>query len=178
VEVLDPASTWVSFDPLTSVSTPEDDLHVLPLTRTYSKTQVPSAVTPIPVHADNPSTSFQMSAVQSSPAAANIFAVKETSFPPSSWNINASDGELGLVNRQSSSSKPRAKHSLLKGLNLASLKELTLREKKLYERIRTKESALYKLKKKYKGKNMKELCNVDSDPLMENLSSSFSVEAA
>jgi hypothetical protein len=70
------------------------------------------------------------------------------------------------------------KHSLLKGLNLASLEELTPRERKLYECIRTKESALCKLKKKYKGKKMKEPCNVDSDPLMEDLSSSFSVEAA
>jgi hypothetical protein len=70
---------------LPSVSTPEDDLHVLPPTRTYSKTRVPSAVTPIPVHADNPSTSFQMSALQSSPTAANIFAAKETSYPLSLW---------------------------------------------------------------------------------------------
>jgi hypothetical protein len=129
---------------------------------------VPSAVIPIPVYVENPSTSFQISAVQSSPTAANIFAVKETSFSLSSVNINTSDGELGFVNRQSSSSKPRAKHSLLEGLNLTSLKELTPRERKVYERIQTKESALCKLKKIYKRKKMKELCNVDSDPLTAN----------
>jgi hypothetical protein len=92
-----------------------------------------------------------MSAVQSSPTAANIFAVREISFHLSSVNINAYDGELGLVNRQNSSSTPRAKHSLLKELNLASLKELTPKERKLYERIRTKENAFCKLKKKFSG---------------------------
>jgi hypothetical protein len=77
----EPSFHTASFDPVPSVFTPEDNLNVLPPTRTYSKTQVPSAVTPIPVHADSPSTSFQMSAVQPSPTAANIFAVKGTSFP-------------------------------------------------------------------------------------------------
>jgi hypothetical protein len=47
----------------------------------------------------------------------------------------------------------------------------------LYECIRNKESALCKLKKKYKAKKLEYLCHVDSDPLMENLSS-FTVEAA
>jgi hypothetical protein len=47
----------------------------------------------------------------------------------------------------------------------------------LYEHIQCKESALCKLKKKYKGKKLKILCDMDSDPLMDNLSSSFSVEA-
>jgi hypothetical protein len=48
----------------------------------------------------------------------------------------------------------------------------------LYELIRNKESALCKLKKKYKEKKLKKLCDVDSDPLMENLSSSFCLETA
>ncbi|XP_023721687.1 uncharacterized protein LOC111872233 [Cryptotermes secundus] len=166
-----------SFDPLPLVSSPEDDLHGLPPTITYSKILVPSTVTPVPIHADSPSTSFQMSAVQPSPTAANTFAVKETSFPPSSVNVSASDGELGHVSRQSSSSKPRAKHSLLK-LNLASHSELTPRKRKLYELIRNNESALCRLKKKYKGMDLEELCEVVNDPLMKNLSSSFSLEAA
>jgi hypothetical protein len=59
-----------------------------------------------------------------SPATASTFAVKETSFPLSSESIKASDGELGYIKRQSSSSKPRARRSLLKELNLASLSEL------------------------------------------------------
>jgi hypothetical protein len=57
-----------------------------------------------------------MCAVQPPSAAANTFAVKETSFPLSSVSIHASDGELGHINGQSSSSKPRARHSLLKNL--------------------------------------------------------------
>jgi hypothetical protein len=104
------------FDPLTSVLTPEKDLHALTPTKTYSKILVPTTVTPIPIHVDSPSTSFQMSAIQPSPSAASTFAVKET-FPLSSENIKASDGELKHISHQSSSSKPRARRSLLKELN-------------------------------------------------------------
>jgi hypothetical protein len=160
---------------LPSVLTSEDDLHVLLLTRTYSKTLVPSAVTPVPIHTDMPSTSFEMSTVQPSPTAANTYAVKETSFPLSFVNINASDGELMHINRHSSSSKPRVRRSLLKKLNLPSISELTPRNRKCDEDIRNKENAVCKLKKKYKVKKLKYLCGVDGDSLMENLSSSFSV---
>jgi hypothetical protein len=159
-----------SLDPFPSVVTHKDYICVLPPSRTYNKTLVPYSVTPIPIHAHGPSTSFQMSAVKPSPTSANTFEGKETSFPLSSVNTNASDGELGHVNCQSSSSKPTARHFLLKEPTLASLSELTLRKRKLYEHIRNKESALCKLKKKYKRKNLKKLCDVDSDPLMENLS--------
>jgi hypothetical protein len=48
----------------------------------------------------------------------------------------------------------------------------------LYEHIGNKESALCKNKKKYEGKKSKKLCDMDSDPPMENLSSYFSAEAA
>jgi hypothetical protein len=72
--------------------------------------------------------SFQISTVQPSPIAANTFALKETSFPLRSVNINGSDGELGHINCQSSSTMPRARHSLLKEFNLASLSELTPRK--------------------------------------------------
>jgi hypothetical protein len=104
--------------------------------------------------------------------------LKGTSFPISSTNINAFDGKLGHINCQSSSSKPRARHSLVKELNLASLSELTPRRRKLYEHIQNKESEVCKLKKKYKGKKLKKLLVVDSDPLKMNISYSFSVEAA
>jgi hypothetical protein len=70
------------------------------------------------------------------------------------WNSiteNASDVELRHINCQSSSSMPKARHSLLKELNLASLSELTLKKRKLNERIQNKESVLCKLKKKYKA---------------------------
>jgi hypothetical protein len=59
-----------------------------------------------------------------SPATASTFAVKETSFPLSFESMKASDGELGHIKRQSSSSKPRARRSLLEELNLDSLSEL------------------------------------------------------
>jgi hypothetical protein len=86
-----------SFDPLPSVLTPEKDLHVLTPPKTYSKTLVPSKVTPVPIHVDSPSTSFQMSAIQPSPSAASTFAVKETSFPLSSENIKVLPQSLGVL---------------------------------------------------------------------------------
>jgi hypothetical protein len=107
-----------------------------------------------------------MSAVQPSPAASNNFAVNETSFSLSSVNINASDGELRHISCQSSSSKPRARHSLLKQLTLASLSKLTSRKRKLYGHVWNKEGALCKLKEKNAGKEVKKLCDVDSDLLV------------
>jgi hypothetical protein len=59
-----PDPSMPSFDPLPSGLTPERDLNVLPPIRTYSKTLVPSAVAPVPIQADSPSTFFQMSAIQ------------------------------------------------------------------------------------------------------------------
>ncbi|XP_023725462.1 uncharacterized protein LOC111874307 [Cryptotermes secundus] len=166
-----PSLHTLAFDPLPSVIIPTP----------YSKTMVHSTVTSIPIHADCLSTSSQTSAVQPPPpTTANTFAAKETSLPLSSVNTNASDGELGHINCQSSSSKPRAKQSLLKNkkeLNLASLSELSPRERKLYELIRNKESELCKNKKKYKGNKLKKLCDVDNGPLMQSLSSSLSLDA-
>jgi hypothetical protein len=82
-----------SLDPLTSRITYKD---IIPCT-TYNKTLLPSPVTCILIHAHCPSSSLKMSGVQPSPTAANIFAVKETSFPLSSVNVN--DGELGHLSR-------------------------------------------------------------------------------
>jgi hypothetical protein len=48
----------------------------------------------------------------------------------------------------------------------------------LYERIQNKESALCELKWKCKAKKLEDLYHVDSDPVMENLSSSMTLEAA
>jgi hypothetical protein len=59
---------------------------------------------------------------------------------------------------------------------LASLSNVTSRKRKLYEHIQDKESALCRPKKD-KAKNVKKLCDVDSGPVMENIYSSFTVQA-
>jgi hypothetical protein len=158
----------LSLDLLPSLITHKDYIHVV-FPTTYNKTLVPSPVILIPIHADGPSTSFQMSVVQPSPTAANTFDLKETAFSLSSVNINAFDAEPGHINHHSSPSKHRASHSLLKELSSTSLSELAPRKRNLYEHILNKESALCKLKKKYKGKKLKKLYDVESDSLMENL---------
>jgi hypothetical protein len=106
-----PSLHTLCFDPLLSVITPTDHIHVVPPTinkkslvpssvtsipnhenipsTINKKTLMPSSVTSIPTHTAIPPTSFQMSTVHSSPRAANIFTVKETSFPLSSANITA-----------------------------------------------------------------------------------------
>jgi hypothetical protein len=79
--------------PVPSAITPEDYIHVPPPIRTYRKSLVSSTVTPIHIHADSPSTFFQMSAVQPSPAGfvyiiavnitfvnMNIFQIHEVSY--------------------------------------------------------------------------------------------------
>jgi hypothetical protein len=54
---------------------------------------------------------------------------------------------------------------------------MTPRKRKLYQRIRIKESALCKLKRKYTSRKLKDLCDVDSDPLMQEISNSLNAEA-
>ena len=51
-------------------------------------------------------------------------------------------------------------------------------KKKLYDRIRTTESALCKLRKKYMTKNMKEVCHLASNHLIQAVSSSLNVETS
>jgi hypothetical protein len=97
-------------DSFPSVLTHEGELHVLHPTRTYSKV----SVTSIPTCTESPSISSQIPALQVSPTAANTFAVEKTSFTPRSVKVNASDGELRNINCPGFSSKPRARHSLLK----------------------------------------------------------------
>ena len=148
--------------PLTSELTPEENsLHVLPPLRTYSKLRSSSThiETPLPTHIDGPSTSSSICVPNPTPAAANIFSVEDTSLPLS---LHSSDGEFS---DQNSSLKPTARRSLLKELNLA-LSDLTPRKRTLYQRIRGKESALCKLRKKYRSRKLKDLHHVDSDPLI------------
>jgi len=57
------------------------------------------------------------------------------------------------------------------------MSDLTPRKRKLYQRIQRKESALCKLRQKYKSRKLKDLCDVDSDPLMQEISNSLNVEA-
>jgi len=57
------------------------------------------------------------------------------------------------------------------------MSDLRPRKRKLYQRIRRKDSALCKLRKKYRSRKLKDLCHVDSDPLMKNISNSLNAEA-
>ena len=65
---------------------------------------------------------------------------------------------------------------MLKELNLA-VSDLTPRKRKLCQRIHRKESALCKLRKKYVSSKLNDLCDVDSDPLMQEISNSLNAEA-
>jgi hypothetical protein len=60
---------------------------------------------------------------------------------------------------QTYSSKYKAMHSILKYFDLDRVAELTPRNKKLYDMIQTKESAIFKLRKKYRAKKLKEVCH-------------------
>jgi hypothetical protein len=102
-----------------------------------------------------------------------MFSLENTSL---SLSLDSSDEEFGCFSDQNSSSKPTARRSLLKELNLAR-SDLTPRKRKLYDRIRRKESALCKLRKKYRSRKLKDPCDVDSDPLMQKISKSLTAEA-
>jgi hypothetical protein len=128
---------------------------------------------PLPFHMDGPSTSSPISVTDPTQAAANIFSVEDTSF---SFSLDASDGEFRCFSGQNSSSKPRARHSLLKELNLAA-SDLTPRKRKLYDRIRSKERALCRLRKKCRSRKLKYPCDADRDQVVEELSKSLSAEA-
>jgi len=62
---------------------------------------------------------------------------------------------------------------VLEELNLA-MSDLTPRKRKLYHRIQRKETAL--LRKKYRSRKLKNLCDVDSDPLKQEISNSLNAE--
>ena len=90
-------------------------------------------------------------------------------------NKNACGGELGSISLQSSSSKHKARHFVLTKLVLDRVAKLTPRNKKPYNMIRTRDSALCKLRKMYKAKKLNEICMLDSNPLIQSLSFSLNV---
>ena len=51
-------------------------------------------------------------------------------------------------------------------------------QKEVFDRIWTRESALCKLRKKYMTKNTKEVCQLDSNPLIQVVSSSLNVQTS
>jgi hypothetical protein len=57
------------------------------------------------------------------------------------------------------------------------MSDLTPRERNFYQRIRRKGSAVCKLRKKYRSRKLKDLCDVDSDPLMQEISNSLNADA-
>jgi len=87
------------------------------------------------------------------------FSSTESSIPLGRVNKNACDGELGSVSLQSSTPKSKERHSILKKLDLDRVAEMIPRKKKLHNMIWTKESALCKLRKKYRAKKLKVSCS-------------------
>jgi hypothetical protein len=98
-----------------------------------------------------------------------MFAVEDTSCP---LTFSASDGEFRHINRQNSSLKPRARHCLLRELNLCTVSQFTPREKLLYDKIRKKESALCKLRRKCR-QNINFVSDVEVNTLTEVISTSL-----
>jgi hypothetical protein len=129
-------------DSFPSVLTPEDDLYVLPHTRTYNMTLV-SSISDLS-QSTQTAFPFPYNCLQFNYhlAAPNSSEVEETS-SLSLVNLNASDRKFGHINISSSSSKPKVMHSLLKDLNPASLSELTPWKMKLCGRIWNEESGEY-----------------------------------
>jgi len=101
-----------------------------------------------------------------------MFAVEDISCP---LTLNASDGEFRCINRPNPSSKPKARHSLLRELNLATVSQFTPREKLLYDRIRKKESTLCKLRRKCR-QNFKFVSDVEVNAVTEDISTSLNAE--
>jgi hypothetical protein len=99
----------------------------------------------------------------------SMFAVEDISCPSTS---NASDGKFSRINRRNSPSKPRARHSLLRELNSSTVSQFTPREKFLYDKIRNKESALCKLRRKCK-ENLNFGSDVEVNSLTEDISTSL-----
>ena len=86
-----------------------------------------------------------------------IFSGTEPPIPFGCVNENACGGELGNINLLSSS-KYKANHFLQTKLVLDRVVELTPRNKKLYNMIRSRESAFWKLRKMYRAKKLMEFC--------------------
>jgi hypothetical protein len=121
---------------------------------------------------DTPGSSSQICAVKSTPPAASMFPVEDISCP---LTLHTSDGELRRIIRPNPSSKPRARHSLLRELNLATVSQFTPREKLLYDTIRKKEGALGRLRSKCR-QNLKCVSDVEVKTLTEDISTSLTAE--
>ena len=139
-----PDSALTDLNSLPSLLSPQKNFHVQAPSRTYGKLPVSSCSiqTPLSILEDSPCTSSQICAVKSTPPAASMFAVEDIFCPVT---LYACDGEFRRINRPNPSTKPRARHSLLRELNLAMMSQFTPREKLLYDRIRKKECVLCKL---------------------------------
>jgi hypothetical protein len=107
--------TWHVSDlnPLCSLLSLQKNLHVQPPQRTYGEMPLSSSSiqTLLSIHEGSLCTSSKICAVKSTPLAAKMFGVEDTSSP---LNLNASDGDFRHTNHPDSSSKPRASHSLIK----------------------------------------------------------------
>jgi hypothetical protein len=101
-----------------------------------------------------------------------MFAVEDISCP---LTLNASDGEFRRINCPNPSSKPRARHPLLRELNLATVSQFTPREKLLYDRICKKVSVLCKLRRKCR-QNLKFVSVVEVIAVTEDISTSLHAE--
>jgi hypothetical protein len=101
-----------------------------------------------------------------------MFAVEDMSCP---LTLNASDGEFRHINCPNLSSKPRARHSLLRKLNFATVSQFTWRKKFLYDKICKKESVLCKLRGKCR-QNFKFVSDVEVNTLTEDISTSLNAE--
>jgi len=102
--------------------------------------------------------------------------VEDTSLSLSLDSSTASYGEFVCFSDQNSSSKPTTRYSVLKELNLA-MSSLTPRKQKLYQRIQRKVCAVCELRSTYRSRKLKDLYNVDSDPLMQEILNSLYAEA-
>jgi len=169
-----PDSALTDLNSLPSLLSPQKNLHVQAPSRTNGKLPVFSCSiqTSLSVLEDSPCTSSQICAVKSTPPAASMFAVEDFSYPVT---LYASDGEFRRINRPNPSLKPRARHSLLRELNLATVTQFTPREKLLYDRICKKESVLCKLRKRCR-QNLEFVSDVEVNTVMEDISTSLNAE--
>jgi hypothetical protein len=101
--------------------------------------------------------------------AMNTVSNKETSIPIGLANENVCDGELRNNKLQTPSQKHKACHFVLKKLDLEGAVELTAKRLKLYNTLQTKDSALHKLRKKYRAKELKEVCCLVGSHLRQSM---------
>jgi hypothetical protein len=110
-----PDSPFMDVNSVPSLLSPQKNLHVQPPKRTCGKLPMSSSSieTLLYTHEDSPRTSPQICVVMSTPAAANMFAVEDTSC---SLTLNASNGDFRHINHPNSSPKPRDRHYFLMGM--------------------------------------------------------------